>query len=167
MENPRICIKHPFAGRGKKGKLLRIGDGNNLVDITYIDNAAQAHIDAYRALESNPNCIGKAYFISQGTPVSLWSFINEIIELAGLTKITRSISSTQAYYLATLMEFIHSIFPFLGEPKLTRFSVHQLNYSHWFSIEAARKDLRYNPTISTTEGLTKIAEWARNYVKSA
>src|SRR3546814_2992298 len=32
--------------RAKAGRLRFVGDGNNVIDTTYIDNAAQAHFDA-------------------------------------------------------------------------------------------------------------------------
>src|SRR3546814_922450 len=33
--------------RAKAGRLRFVGDGNNVIDTTYIDNAAQAHFDAF------------------------------------------------------------------------------------------------------------------------
>src|SRR3546814_449704 len=36
--------------RAKAGRLRFVGDGNNVIDTTYIDNAAQAHFDAFEHL---------------------------------------------------------------------------------------------------------------------
>ena len=38
--------------RAKSGKLRRIGDGTNLIDTVYVENAAQAHLNAIDALDS-------------------------------------------------------------------------------------------------------------------
>ena len=48
-----------------------------------------------------------------------------------------------------------------GEPRLTRFVVHELSTAHWFDISAARRDLGYSPGISIAEGL----ELLRIYMK--
>ena len=52
--------------RARSGRLRRVGDGANLVDITYVENAAAAHLQAADAMSINPERAGKAYFISQG-----------------------------------------------------------------------------------------------------
>src|SRR5690606_6465752 len=52
--------------RAHAGRLRLVGDGSNLVDTTYIDNAAQAHLDALDRLAPDAACAGKAYFISNG-----------------------------------------------------------------------------------------------------
>src|SRR5690606_36129046 len=56
--------------RARKGRLRFVGDGQNKIDTTFIDNAAQAHLDAFDALHGKPDarCAGKAYFISNGEP---------------------------------------------------------------------------------------------------
>ena len=49
--------------------------------------------------------------------------------------------------------------PASGEPLMTRFLVDQLCTAHWFNIEAARRDLGYEPTVSIVEGLKRLARW--------
>jgi len=44
---------------------------------------------------------------------------------------------------------------------MTRFLAAQLARSHWYDITAARRDLNYNPAISTAEGMTRLAAWLR------
>jgi len=57
--------------RGKKKQLRIVGDGTNRVDISFIDNVADAHLLAAHNLETDATASGKAYFISQGKPVIL------------------------------------------------------------------------------------------------
>ena len=40
-----------------------------------------------------------------------------------------------------------------GEPRMTRFLADQLATSHYFDISKARRELGYEPQISTEEGL--------------
>jgi len=66
--------------RGKRGGLKRIGSENKLVDFTYIDDAAEAHLLAAERLEIGSPVAGRAFFISQGEPLPLWDFIDQGIK---------------------------------------------------------------------------------------
>lgn len=142
--------------RARAGKLMQVGDGRNLVDVTYIDNAARAHILACDALGGHGRCAGRAYFISQGEPVSLWSWLGKVLQLADAPPIRRAISYQTAYRVGAAMELVHRAVPWLGEPRMTRFVATQLAKSHYFDISAARRDLGYEPVISTDEGVEML-----------
>lgn len=148
--------------RARRGRLMQVGDGTNLVDITYIDNAADAHIAALDRVGPEAACGGKAYFISQGKPVPLWDWINELLERVNIPKVKRRISHATAHRIGALMEVIYRLLPILTEPPMTRFLAGQLAKPHYFSIEAARRDLGYEPKVSTAEGLDRIAAGLRN-----
>ena len=45
------------------------------------------------------------------------------------------------------------------EPPMTRFLARQLSTTHWFNIDAARRDLGYEPRVSIAEGLRRLEEW--------
>ena len=145
--------------RGKRRQLRIIGNGCNLVDITYIDNVAEAHILAAENLNSSATAAGNAYFISQGEPVYLWNWINELFIRLGIEPVKKKISFVSAYALGTLLEGLYMWFSMEKEPQMTRFLAEQLAKSHWFSIEKARHDLGYAPRVSTSEGLDHVVEW--------
>ncbi|MFQ5462065.1 MAG: NAD-dependent epimerase/dehydratase family protein [Phycisphaerae bacterium] len=138
--------------RARRGRLVRVGDGRNLVDITYIDNAAEAHLMAADALEPGSPCAGKAYFISQGEPVRLWSWLGDILEAAGAPPVKRSVSFPVADRIGAVLEFVYRTGRIQREPPMTRFLAAQMAKSHYFSIEAARRDFGFAPRISTQEG---------------
>lgn len=140
-------------------RLRQIGDGANRVDTIYIDNAARAHLLADKALAEQPDLSGKVYFISQDDPIPVWRMINAILNAGGKPAIVKTISPKAAYLAAALMEGIYSLFRLKGEPPMTRWSVEELASSHWFDIEAAKKDLGYVPGISTEEGLERLKVW--------
>ncbi len=42
---------------------------------------------------------------------------------------------------------------------MTRFLARELSTAHWFNIDAARRDLGYEPRVSIEEGLRRLEEW--------
>lgn len=140
-------------------RLVKIGDGKNLVDTTYIENAAYAHILAADRIEENYKLSGNIYFISQDDPVFLWDMINNILKAGGLPPVERSISRKFAWRIGAFFESIYKIFNIKSEPPMTRFVADQLAAAHWFDINAAKKDLGYTPLVSTKKGLDRLSEW--------
>ena len=136
-----------------------MGNGRNLVDISYIDNVAEAHILAAENLHSTSTAAGNAYFISQGEPVNLWRWINELFRRLGIGTVEKKISGSSAYMLGTLLEGTYMWFRLEKEPPMTRFLAEQLARSHWFSIDRARRDLGYEPRLSTAAGLDRLVQW--------
>ncbi len=145
--------------RARQGRLRRIGRGTNLVDMVYVDNAAEAHVRAAQALLESGTPGGKPYFISQGEPVRCWEWINEILAAAGMEPVRRSIPLTVAYVMGALLESGFGLARVSAEPPMTRFLALQLGKHHYFSIEAARRDFGYTPGVSKEEGMRRLAEW--------
>ena len=145
-----------FLAKGKAGRLRRIGARPCLVDTVYIDNAAEAHLNAADRLRIGAPPAGNAYFISNGEPLPLWDMVNRILAAAGQPPVTRSISSGLAHRAGTLCETIWTVLRLSGEPPITRFLASELSTAHWFDITAARRDLGYQPRISIEEGLRRL-----------
>lgn len=147
-------------------RLRQIGDGRNLVDTVYIDNAAEAHLLAARALKSNQELSGRIYFISQGEPIPLWDMVNAILKAGGHKPVRKSISLKKAMVIGTVLECVHRVLGLKGEPQMTRFVAEELATAHWFDISAASKDLGYRPVVSTAVGLQRLKEWLENEHKT-
>jgi len=141
--------------RARRGLLVQVGDGTNLVDVTYVENAADAHLLAADRLGDGSPVGGQAYFISQGTPVALWPWINGILMALGIPSVTRKISHGVARTVGAAMEMAYTVLPLRGEPRMTRFLADQLATSHYFDIAKARTDLGYEPRIGTEDGLDR------------
>ncbi len=143
--------------RARRGQLRRVGDGNNLIDMIYVENAAVAHLEAADALEPGAPVCGRAYFLSQGEPVNCWQWIDEILRLASLPPIRKSISFSAAWRIGAVMEAVYGILHLKGEPRMTRFLAAQLAKDHYFNISRAKLDFGYSPRISTSEGMDRLA----------
>lgn len=139
--------------RHREGKLARVGKGENRVDITYVENAAVAHLRALDALRSGAQVAGKAYFISDGEPVVLWDFLADVFERLGLPPLRRSVPFGVAYAVGGLLEGAHRAFGITSEPRMTRFAAQQVATSHWYDMEPARQELGYEPVVSRVAAL--------------
>ncbi len=142
-------------------KLRRVGKGTNKVDTIYIDNAAQAHILAEKRLSENPDFSGRTYFISQDDPIPLWQMVDHILAAGGRSPVTKTISPGMAWFAGAMCELVYYLLGKKSEPPMTRFVARELATSHWFNIEAAKRDLGYRPTVSTEEGLRRLAAWLK------
>ncbi len=142
-------------------RLKKVGSGRNLVDTTYIDNAAEAHVLAADMLGKNHKLSGNIYFISQDEPVPMWDMVNAILKTGGLEPVKRWIPQKAAWVIGALFEFAYKTFNISGEPQMTRFVADELATAHWFDISAAKKDLGYVPRISIEEGLKRLEEWLK------
>jgi nucleoside-diphosphate-sugar epimerase len=144
--------------RARQGKLARVGDGKNLVDMVYVENAAEAHLQAADALSLDSPVGGRAYFISQGEPVNCWDWINDILALADLPPVRRSIPASVAWGIGAVMEGAYRLLGKESEPRMTRFLAAQLSTSHYFNITAAQRDFGYGPSVSTAVGMQRLKQ---------
>lgn len=143
--------------RARARRLFRIGRRNPLIDLTYIDNAAAAHIQAAERLDLGSPVAGKVYFIAQGQPVPVWDMINRFLEIADLPPVEKSVPKSLAVALGRGLELFYGALRLKGEPRMTRFLAHELSTAHWYNLDAARRDLDYDPHVSIDEGLQRLA----------
>lgn len=146
-----------LAERARAGRLRLVGGGDNLVDTTYIDNAAQAHFDAFERLAPGAPCAGRAYFISNGEPKPMREIVNALLAAAGAPPVTKSLPFAAAYAIGAACEVAWSLLPLRGEPPLTRFLAEQLATTHWYDMGPARRDFGYVPRVTVAEGLQRLA----------
>ena len=142
--------------RARKNQLMMVGDGKNKVDVSYVENVADAHLLAGDRLRENSAVAGQVYFISQGEPVYLWDFLNELLVRLNIPEVKKRVSFGVARFAGGILELIYKSFPLKSEPRITRFLAAQMSYSHFFNISKAKRDLAYQPRISTSEGLERL-----------
>jgi nucleoside-diphosphate-sugar epimerase len=133
-----------------------VGHGENLVDSTFIANAAAAHVAAADRLCAGAPCAGRVYFISNGQPVPIRELIDRILAAGGLPPVARRISPRFAYALGASLESVYRLCLIEREPPMTRFVARQLCTAHWFDLSAARRDLGYEPEVSLEEGFQRL-----------
>jgi nucleoside-diphosphate-sugar epimerase len=108
---------------------------------------------------------GRAYFITNGEPVVLWDWINGLLSGLGEPPVTRHLPLSAASAIGAVCEAVWRVLPLKGEPPMTRFIAAELAKDHWFSIEAARRDLGYIPRITMAAGTTELVAALRKESK--
>jgi nucleoside-diphosphate-sugar epimerase len=146
-----------LAERARAGRLRLVGGGDNLVDTTYIANAAQAHFDAFEHLAPGSACAGRAYFISNGEPKPMREIVNALLAAVDAPPVTKSLPFAAAYAIGAACEAAWTLLPLRGEPPLTRFLAEQLATTHWYDMGPARRDFGYVPRVTVAEGLQRLA----------
>jgi 2-alkyl-3-oxoalkanoate reductase len=131
----------------RDGRLSQIGAGRNLVDLTYVGNVVEALLLALHA----PDAVGKTYTITNDEHVPLWDVIRTVLRRLDIPAQLRTLPLTAAMVVARLME-IRALLTG-REPLLTRYSVAVLARTQTYDISAARRDLRYVPSVPVAEGI--------------
>ena len=150
--------------RAQSGRLRRVGDGTNLISMTYVENAAVAHLQAADRLTIDAPHAGRAYFINEPEPVNLWDWIDELLVRAGLPKLKKQISAKAAERVGGILETAWRWLHLPGEPPMTRFLASQLSSSHYYDTSAAVRDFGYEPLMTAEEGLKKLEPGLRQLV---
>lgn len=154
---PRVLAK------ARSGRVRHIGEPQT-IDACYIDNAVDAHLAAFdRLVPGGGPPAGKAYFITQGEPLSGHDFLDQLLDAAGLPKITKTIGVGPAMLAARVAERVWTTLRLRGEPPITRFVVSQLSTAHWYDIGAAKRELGYVPRVSHAEGMVRLRAWLHEH----
>ncbi len=149
----------PFVVNGLKSKRLMIeGDGDNVLSLTFIDNAISAIL---LALE-NPNSRGKIYNITDGIRVTSKKFICDIIAILGIGYKLRNIPYPLIYSMGYFFEQLYMLAGLKTKPPLTRFAARILKYHAGFDISRAMTELNYHPKISYKQALAISTPYIRS-----
>jgi nucleoside-diphosphate-sugar epimerase len=142
--------------RARSGRLRRVGNGQNLISMSYVENVAAAHLRAADALAPGSRVAGQAYFINEPEPVNLWDWVDQILHLAGLPNVGKSVSAKVATRAGAVIESAYRAFGVKSEPPMTRFLAAQLSSSHYYDVSKARRDFGYAPVFSVEEGMRRL-----------
>ncbi|MFN8411731.1 MAG: NAD-dependent epimerase/dehydratase family protein [Anaerolineales bacterium] len=142
--------------RLQAGRLPMVGNGKNVVDLTYIENVVDALI---LCAESPANTLGKKYNISNGEPIELWKWLEKICDALDFPYPKIKISESSAYILAGALEAVYTLIPTRPEPPLTRMAVNMISNSTTLDTSAAKAELGFQPKISMDEGFDLFMKW--------
>jgi nucleoside-diphosphate-sugar epimerase len=139
----------------KSGKPLVIGRGDNLRSMSYVDNTVQGLILAGAVAKA----AGKTYWITDKRPYSFIEILEtvaKILEVEIRPRYVPRIGSDVARLVDSLLQ--------MGG--LYNQEIHvagELAESIAVSIDAARRDLGYEPQIALEEGMRRSIAWCREH----
>ena len=144
---------------------VQSGDDSKLFDFVYAESAAFAHVLAAKALLAGKGTSpatkvdGEAFFITDGTHTSFWSFCRKRLMAAGDQTPRNQIKVIPFWLIlsmASIGEWFYWIFT-LGrkEPELRRQDIDYLKTGCMFSIEKAKERLGYRPLVDQDEGIRR------------
>jgi nucleoside-diphosphate-sugar epimerase len=150
-----------LAAKARGGRLALPGP-DKIIDTIFVENAAQAHVDALNELLADGRCAGKAYFVTNHQPMPQGEIIRKLLAAMGINVRIRAVPVGVAMTAGALCEFTWRMLRLKSEPPVTRFSVEQLATAHWFDTRAAERDFGYRPAISIDEGLKRLEAFFRD-----
>ena len=153
---PRLIKAH------SDGRLKIIGNGENKVDLTSVNNVVESIILSINAPDE---ALNNAYNITDRNPVSLWTSINSVLEGIGKEKVNKTVNFRVAYFAAFIIEWV-SRWITKKEPSLTRYSVGVLSKSFTLDVSKAEKLLNYDPVITTEESIKEFINWYKENEKN-
>lgn len=140
----------------RAGRMVQVGPGDNLVDLTYVTNVAHAVALAL----ASPAAVGRTYHITNDEHVPLWPLIRQVLRRLGIDDRLRAAPLPLLLAAAAAMEARAALTG--HEPLLTRYSVAILGRTQTYDISAARRDLGYAPPVAVAEGVEHTLEHMRH-----
>jgi len=161
-----VTVRSPmFYGPGQPARMTRLmqmirksrfpvfGDGQNLRSMTYVDNL----VDAMMLVAESSKSAGETYWISDARPYTTIEFLSSVAEaLETPLRIVRLPA-----FVARCCEFADNILERGGFHSET---IHVVGEStQWIgcSIDKAREQLGYAPSVALGEGLRRAVAWCR------
>ena len=154
------------------GFSVQVGSNQKTMQSLYTGNAAWAHVLGAQALmdENRRETVGgNFYFIGDDSPAwSLTDYHKQFLKPFGYKRIPiLRIPVILLLLVAYLVEFITIMLAFVRievKSVLTRSSVQWLEYSHSFSWEKARRELKYEPLFDRNAAFARSVEYYRQNI---
>ncbi|MDH0746388.1 NAD(P)-dependent oxidoreductase [Pseudomonas sp. GD03842] len=137
-------------------RLSIIGNGLNKVDFTSIQNLNEALLSSLLATGS---ALGKAYNISNGTPIPIWDVVNYVMRKMELPPVTRYRAYALGYSAAVVNETACRLWPGRPEPTLSRMGMQVMSRDFTLDISRAQYYLDYQPKVSVWTALDEFCGW--------
>ncbi|MGH8792228.1 MAG: NAD-dependent epimerase/dehydratase family protein, partial [Stackebrandtia sp.] len=141
-----------FASLAEAGKLPLIDGGASSFEHIHVDNAAAAVIAALTGGRDRD-----VYFITNGEPMPVAEFLAGILGAYDAPAPRRSLPSRLLRPVASVLQGVWAGLRLPGAPPLTPFEVEFFSLPRRFHIDAARRDLGYQPAVSFADGVDRLA----------
>lgn len=138
-----------------KGRVGYVGGGRSPTCPIYVENLAEAICLAAFA----PAARGEAFLVTEDLDLDWRTFTEKFADELGLGRPTLSVPFWLGYSLAYLLEGFYRIFSLQGEPLLTRYRICNAGKAYHFSVEKAKRLLKYAPVVPFEEAVRRTVTW--------
>ena len=135
----------------RSGRFAWIGGGHHRTSVTHVDNVVEGLL-----LGAERGVPGEAYFVTDGEPVEFRSFLTRLLATQGVEAPEKEMPSRLVRPLAALAESAWRGLHLPGDPPLTRFAVWNSTLDVTIDDAKARRELGYEPVITTERGLAAL-----------
>lgn len=141
----------------KKHRVAVINDGENLMNLSHVDNVVQGVMLA----AENEKAIGRVYNITDGSKVTTKRFFEDLMNILGVDMRIRSFPYVPSYMAAVLAEMYCRLTGYKNYPPITRYTVKMGKYDQVFDISRAIYELGYKPKVRYKEGMAGMIRYVR------
>ncbi|XP_041017759.1 short-chain dehydrogenase/reductase family 42E member 1 [Juglans microcarpa x Juglans regia] len=159
---------------------FKIGEARVKTDWIYVDNLVLALILASMGLlddipgkERHPVAAGQPYFVSDGSPVNTFEFLQPLLRSLDYDLPKASLSVSHALRLGKIFWAVYTIlYPWLHrwwlpQPLILPAEVYKVGVTHYFSFLKAKEELGYVPMVTPREGMSAtISYWQERKKKT-
>ncbi len=135
----------------RSGRFAFINGGHYLTSTCYVANVCEGLL-----LAAERGRGGQIYFLSDGEPVEMRTFLTALLRAAGVEPGKRSIPRWLAKLVASYAEFVWQTFRLRGSPPLTRLAVLLMGEEVTVNDAKARRELGYVGHVSREEGMAAL-----------
>lgn len=136
--------------------ILWLPSGRNpIVDLTYVDNVADAAL-----LSAEQPVASKSVFnITNDEPMPMQTVLQNLFSTLQQTVQIKTLPYPLIAPIIRMNEWCCRKLPTLPEPKLTRYTAALFHYHQTLDITKAKNQLGYQPQVSIKEGIQRYAQW--------
>mmetsp|Transcript_4095 Transcript_4095/g.8961 ORF Transcript_4095/g.8961 Transcript_4095/m.8961 type:complete len:268 (+) Transcript_4095:880-1683(+) len=144
------------------GRLRIFGSGRSIISVCYVDNYAHGLMCGADAIEDKDSpALGKFYIVTDGEPQNFWVMINTAIVAMGFVDLNTKFH-LPVWLLYAVAYVANVVGLMIGKKfKLNPFNVRMLTIHRYFSLENAKRDLKYEPVKKFADAWPMTIEWFR------
>ncbi len=142
----------------EKGLVFNIGNGQNIMCLSYIYNVCDAMILGAESSRAN----GEVYNIKDDQEVTSKQFFSAISTALGFKKPSFSIPFSVLLAAAYFFEFTGKLFHIKKTPVLTRYGLYLLGGNYSIDSSKAKSQLGYKQGTTFEKGVEELAKWYFN-----
>lgn len=140
-----------IADLAKTGKFLFIDHGRYPTSTCHVENVCEALI-----LAAERGRGGQVYFVTDGKPIEMGKFINNILAAKNIPPVEKSIPHWLAWQVACFVELVWKISGIKNSPPISRATIKMLGEEVTINDAKARRELGYKGKVSIEEGIRRF-----------